>query len=92
MLDVSEFLSGSASFLLGLLRGLWWLTWDFMIQTIGWAVGWIVWRVLTLGRFPREPLGGMDRVPWFLRLIVDLTGLATLATGIWWLSGVWPRF
>ncbi len=85
MLDVSEFLSGSASFLLGLLRGLWWLTWDFMIQTIG-------WRVLTLGRFPREPLGGMDRVPWFLRLIVDLTGLATLATGIWWLSGVWPRF
>ena len=91
MLDVSDLLSGSTNLILGLLRGLWWLIWDFMIQTIGWAIGWMVWRTLTLGHFPRESLGGMDDAPWFPRLIVDLTGLVALATGIWWLSGMWPR-
>lgn len=91
MLDVSDLLSESTKLVLGLLRGLWWLTWDFMIQTIGWAIGWIVWRVITVGHFPHEPFGGMDDASWVSRLIVDLTGLATLATAIWLLSGLWPQ-
>ena len=91
MLDVSDLFSGSTNLILGLLRGLWWLTWDFVIETIGWAIGWIIWRALTLGHFPHERLMGMDDAHWFPRLIVNLTGLAALATAIWWLSGMWPQ-
>lgn len=91
MLDASDLLSGSARLFLGLLRGLWWLGWDFTIETIGWTLGWTIWRVLSLGNFPREPLGRIDEASWRTRVIVEVTGLAALATAIWYLSGHWPR-
>lgn len=91
MLDLSDLSSGLTRLVLSLLRGFWWLAWDFAVQTIGWTIGWLFWRVVTVGRFPREALGDIDEAPWFTRLIVDLTGLAVIAAGIWLLSGLWPR-
>lgn len=91
MLDVSDAVSGSAALAVSLLRGLWWLGWDFMIRTVGWSIGWLIWRVVTLGRWPSASIGRLDDDTWRTQLVVELTGLVALAAAVWWLSGSWPR-
>jgi hypothetical protein len=92
MVDLLELLSRpAASMVLGILRALWWLSWDFFVQTVSWSIGWLILRTLTMGHFPPERLGNIDEAHWLHRLVVDLTGLAVLAMGIWWLSGKWPQ-
>ena len=61
------------------------------METIGWSIGWFVLRVITLGRFPSEPLGGVDQAGTGLALLVEIVGLVTLASVIWLLSGTWPH-
>lgn len=59
-------------------RALWWLAWDFMVQTIGWSIGWCIWRGLTFGRFPEADLKEMERASFWVSVLVELTGLAAL--------------
>ena len=89
-MDPSDLFDTPKGIVLGVLRALWWLAWDFCIQTIGWSVGWCALRVLTLGRFPEERLGDVDEAPPRKALFVELVGLVVLATGIWALAGSLP--
>lgn len=90
MLDPTDWIDLPKNLVLGVLRALWWLGWDFIIQTVGWSIGWCVLRVLTLGHYPRERLGDLAGASWVTSLWVELVGLAVLATTIWWLAGAWP--
>lgn len=90
MLDPSDFFAPPKNFLLGILRALWWLAWDFCVETIGWSIGWLMLRLVTFGRFPDEPLSGVDQASTGVALFVQLVGLGTLAGFIWFLSGNWP--
>lgn len=47
-------------------------------------------RVLTLGRYPEERLGGVDEAGIYPAFVVEVVGLAVLAAGIWGLAGAWP--
>ncbi|AKJ31943.1 hypothetical protein AAW51_5252 [Caldimonas brevitalea] len=91
MLDADDLLFRPVSLLLVVLRACWWLAWDFCVQTIGWSIGWAVYRLLTLGRFPSEGVFDADEASGGVALVVEVTGLAVLASAIWYLSGQWPN-
>jgi hypothetical protein len=74
--------------LVWLLRGLLWLAWEFLFETVGWWIGWCVCRTLSLGQFPRYGLQDED-VPWPMRLLVEVMGLAALTALLWALTGHW---
>jgi hypothetical protein len=88
--DLGDLVSVPRTLVLGVLRVLWWLGWDFGVRTVGWSIGWVVLRGLSLGRFPQEPLDGVDDASAACEVFVDLLGLALIALGIWLLSGHGP--
>lgn len=90
MLDLSDLLDVPKGLVLGVLRALWWLAWDFCVETVGWSIGWATLRLLSFGRFPQAPLRGVDDASGPLRLFVEVVGLVVLGTAIWALSGGWP--
>ena len=87
LLDLSDL---SRSAVAKLLRALWWLGWDFCIRTVGWSIGWVFLRAITLGRFPKEEIDHLDNAPWFLGLLVEILGLVLLAASIFAVSNTWP--
>lgn len=90
MIDPTDWFDIPKSIVLAVLRALWWLAWDLCVQTVGWSIGWCVLRVLTLGRYPRERLGGLDDARTGTAWAVEIVGLAMLATVIWWVAGNRP--
>ena len=67
-------------------RALWWLGWDIGVRTVGWSIGWPIWRFATLGKFPEPGFRDIDVTADWAILVVDLTGLAVLAIVIWELN------
>ena len=90
LIDPTDWFDTPKSIVLGVLRVLWWLAWDLCVQTVGWSIGWCVLRVLTLGRYPEERLGGVDEAVPHTAFVVEVVGLAVLAAGIWGLAGALP--
>lgn len=90
LIDPTDWLDTPKSIVLGVLRVLWWLAMDLLIQTVGWSIGWCVLRVLTLGSYPAERLGGVDGAEPGTAVLVEIVGLAVLAAGIWGLAGAQP--
>ena len=90
MLDIPDIFEGPKSVVVGLLRFLWWLAWDFSVETVFWAVGWLTFRTLTLGRYPNERLTEQDAASGFAAFVVEVAGALVLASAIWLLSGAWP--
>ena len=82
LIDPTDWFDTPKSIVLGVMRTLWWLAWDFCIQTVGWSVGWCVLRVLTLGHYPGERLGGVDEAGAGTAILVEVVGLVVLAAGI----------
>ena len=78
--------------LLWLARGLWWLGFDFMVRTVGWTIGWLIWRLFTFGRFPDTGIRELDETVLWASILVEITGLAVLAGAIWWLSKSVPMW
>jgi len=66
-----------------ILRFLLWLAWDFLVLTIAWGLGWPVWRVLTLGRFPHAALRDYEEAGVLEAILVCGTGLAMLGGALW---------
>ena len=79
-------LKAAARIVLAVLRALLFIGWDLLFEVVGWTIGWPVYRVLSFGRFPKEHIRNHEAASWFTCLVVDLTGLAILATVIAWLS------
>lgn len=90
MIDPTDWFDTPKSIVLGVLRALWWLAWDFCVQTVGWSIGWCVLRLLTLGRYPPDCFDGLDGADTGTEIFVEIVGLVVLALGIWWLAGEWP--
>lgn len=90
MFDLLDLFTLPKNLVLALFRGLWWLGWDFCVQTIGWTLGWIVCRTLTLGRFPAQGITRLDEANLFHALVVEMIGLALIAVIIYRLSENWP--
>ena len=74
---------GLLRLILWLLRVLWWLAWEVGVEGIGWSIGWVVCRMLTLGHYPRVGIGQQDALPWPEALLVEITGLAVLGGAVW---------
>jgi hypothetical protein len=81
-----ELLDFLARPLLGLGRFLLWLAWDFLVYTILWGLGWPIWRLVTLGRFPHAGIREYEEAGTLEALMVCAVGLAVLAGAIWLLS------
>ena len=80
MIDVEDFVFRPiARLVLIIARALWWLGWEFFVQTIGWSIGWPIWRLLTFGRFPDTGFRDLNETSWGAALLVELTGLGALA-------------
>ncbi|MEZ5701343.1 MAG: hypothetical protein R3E42_04280 [Burkholderiaceae bacterium] len=91
MFDASDLFDLPKSLFLGALRVLWWLAYDFLVQTIGWSAGWLVLRLLTLGSWPRESITELHQARTELAFFVEMVGLITIASLICLLSGHLPR-
>lgn len=82
-MELLDFL-GRPLLLLG--RFLLWLAWDFFVHTILWMIGWPVWRLLTLGRFPHVGIREYEDAGAIEALMVCAIGLAILLGALWLLS------
>ncbi len=71
-----------------LLRGLQFLAWDLLIESIGWTIGWYFYRIVTLGRYPAECQSEQDETYWAKALFIEATGLLVLAGLIALLSAI----
>ncbi len=69
-----------------LARFLLWLAWDLFFHTIAWVIGWPIWRLLTLGRFPHVGIGEYDESGTGEAILVCGVGLAVLGAVVWWLA------
>ncbi len=69
-------------------RALWWLGWEFLVRTVGWSIGWAIWRAVTFGRFPDTGFRDLDDTAHWASILVEMTGLAALAGVIALLTGV----
>lgn len=72
--------------LLWVLRGLWWLAWDFLVLTVAWSIGWPVCRGVSFGRFPHAGFHGFDDAGLLESIVVCVVGFAVLAGALWLLS------
>jgi ABC-type phosphate transport system permease subunit len=90
LIDPTDWFDTPKGIVLGLLRALWWLAWEICVQTVGWSMGWCVLRLLTLGHYPEERLGGVDDASTGTAFLVEGVGLVALALGIWGLTGALP--
>lgn len=91
MFDFLDIISLPRTLLLGVLRALWWLGWEFCVQTVGWSVGWFACRAVTFGRFPSEQRNQLEDAGLFVAFVVEVLGLALIALGIYLLSQSWPH-
>jgi hypothetical protein len=89
-MDLDDALSAPRSIVSAVLRALWWLAWDFGVETIGWSIGWGFYRLATAGRFPCERLGDQDEASSGTAFLVEATGLVILALAIWLVTSRWP--
>lgn len=88
MLDFADELARPiANVVLAIARGLWWLVWEFFVESVGWYIGWPICRVLSVGRFPETGLHDQDQASGWEVVGVQLTGLAALGGVIWLLAG-----
>jgi len=59
-------------------RGLLWLAWDLSIEIIGWTIGWIILRMVTIGKYPQFQLSEQDKVPLWQALSIEFLGVSAL--------------
>ena len=60
-MELDDAIAAPRSIIAAVLRALWWLAWDFGVETIGWSIGWGVCRLVTAGRFPHERLASRTK-------------------------------
>ncbi|MGY0561176.1 hypothetical protein ACW7G2_10725 [Luteimonas sp. A277] len=63
-----------------------WLLWEVLVQRVPWYVGWPLWRVVTLGRFPGAAIDEQDEAPGFEEVVVWVTGFLVILGLSWTLS------
>lgn len=69
--------------LLAAARLVWWVVSEFFFHIVLWSVGWPIWRLVTLGRFPESGFGDGEEAGTFETVLVSGLGLAVLAALGW---------
>ena len=60
------------------------LVWELLFESIGWTIGWMFWRGVTLGRFPRVKWSELEQADFVTSLVVEGSGIAILVgLGFW---------
>ncbi len=72
--------------ILGVLLVLRYLAWDLMFRFVGWSIGWLALRAVTIGTFPGVALNALDECSQLTALFVEFTGLAVLFTLVYLLA------
>ncbi|WP_460050930.1 hypothetical protein [Sessilibacter sp. MAH2] len=69
--------------ILNILRFFYCLAWELGVETIGWIIGWVFYRLITLGYFPVEGWREQDKCSWPKALLIEFTGIGILAGAIY---------
>jgi len=75
-----------ASVIVGIFRAIIWLWSEFLFDTIGWKIGWLVCRLFSLGKLPDAGFSGEHEATTLTRITVELIGIGTLIVTVWRLS------
>ena len=59
-------------------RFLLWLVWELCIEVIAWAIGWLVCKTITFGKWPNVKFNERENLEWFEAAIIETIGLATI--------------
>ncbi len=82
MLFMEEIVEGAFKSVLRLLslivRAAVWLILEMFFEVIAWYVGWPIVRLLTLGKYPKDPINGCEEASVFTSVVVAMTGLVFL--------------
>lgn len=81
MNDAIDFLTRP---LLAVARGVMWVVSEFFFHIVLWCIGWPLWRLLSLGRYPETGFGDGEEAGTIETILVSGLGLAVLA-GLGWL-------
>lgn len=73
--------------LLAAARVAWWVVSEFLFHIVMWSIGWPLWRLVTLGRFPETGFGDGEEAGTVETVLVSGLGLAVLAAVGWLLLG-----
>lgn len=65
------------------LRFLLWLGWDMLLLGVGWAIGWPLCRLLSLGRMPSVGFRQAHDASLTEQVFVGALGFAALAATLW---------
>ena len=67
-------------------RFLLWLVWDLLLLSVAWGIGWPIWRMLSLGRFPHVGFWQFQESGEGEAFLVCGVGVVFLVAMIWLLS------
>jgi hypothetical protein len=89
ILERDDTLCVRSQVVLGVMQLAWWLGWDVAVCGLGWVVGWPLWRVLSLGRFPRCSITDPGANGTTAAIVVHVTGVLAVTTLAWvfWARG-----
>ena len=59
-------------------RLLLWLVWELCIEVVAWAIGWVVCKTITFGKWPNAKFNERENLDWFEAAIVFTAGFATI--------------
>lgn len=64
-----------------------WLAWEVLVLMVPWYVGWPIWRVVSLGRYPETAIGDQEEAGTLETVLVWGTGLVVIGALAWAVSG-----
>ena len=59
-------------------RFLLWLVWELCTEVVALAIGWVVCKTITFGKWPNVQFNERENLAWFEAAIVFTTGFATI--------------
>ena len=91
MFDSTDLFSLSTAIFQTVLRFLWWLLRELLLEKALGSVGWVALKLLTFGRYPDHRFGENDAEGRGTRFLVMATGALVLGVVVWFLSGAGSR-
>lgn len=59
-------------------RFLLWLVWELFIEVVAWAIGWVVCKAISFGRWPKVKFNERENLDWAEASIVLSVGVAAM--------------
>jgi|TARA_Y100000296_G_scaffold7231_1_gene8659 hypothetical protein len=65
-----------------ILRVIYFIGWELFVEYVGWAVGWCICRVITIGHYPKYKINSYEDAPLSTVLVVNGIGIFFVAGSI----------